>query len=105
MLAEKLRALGKDERVQGKGKGREVLLRYEGEVIEGEHPAVVRDPRKESKVKRAVCLRPGRSELLPLKYEVRGDFLLIDCLLTGNGAVTSMMRTQWVHHRRRPYLC
>lgn len=69
MLAEKLRALGKDERVQGKGKGREVLLRYEGEVIEGEHPAVVRDPRKESKVKRAVCLRPGRSELLPLKYE------------------------------------
>lgn len=75
LLADKLRELGKDvgedARVKGKGKGREIVIRYEGETIEGEHPAVLRDPRKESKVRRKETMRPVRADLVPVKYEVR----------------------------------
>ncbi|KAI9056360.1 hypothetical protein FKP32DRAFT_1615880 [Trametes sanguinea] len=60
---------GEEPRVKGKGKGKEIIVRYAGEVIEGEHEAVVRDPRKETKVKRLPPLRPQRTELLPCKYE------------------------------------
>ncbi|KAI0634221.1 hypothetical protein C8Q77DRAFT_1055565 [Trametes polyzona] len=60
---------GEEPRVKGKGKGKEIIIRYAGEVIEGEHEAVVRDPRKETKVKRLPTLRPLRSELLQCKYE------------------------------------
>ncbi|KAM5545913.1 hypothetical protein V8D89_000039 [Ganoderma adspersum] len=72
-LAEKLREKGMDQgdepRVRGKGKGKEIILRYGGEVIEGEHEAVVRDPRKETKMKRLPSSRPGRTELVQCKYE------------------------------------
>lgn len=104
LLADKLRELGKDvgedARVKGKGKGREIVIRYEGETIEGEHPAVLRDPRKELKVKRKETLRPVRLELVPVRYEVR------DCALSGNCTTAdyrvSMMRTQMA--RRFPLL-
>ena len=55
----------------GKGKGKEIILRYNGEVIDGEHEAVIRDPRKETKVKRLPSMRPVRTELVQCKYEVR----------------------------------
>ena len=74
-LAEKLREKGMDQgeepRVKGKGKGKEIILRYDGEVIDGEHEAVVRDPRKETKVKRLPTQRPLRTEVYQCKYEVR----------------------------------
>ncbi|CDO74599.1 hypothetical protein BN946_scf184586.g4 [Trametes cinnabarina] len=60
---------GEEPRVKGKGKGKEIIVRYAGEVIDGEHEAVVRDPRMETKVKRLPPLRPQRTELLPCKYE------------------------------------
>ncbi|KAI0649953.1 hypothetical protein C8Q79DRAFT_997924 [Trametes meyenii] len=60
---------GEEARVKGKGKGKEIVVRYAGEVIDGEHEAVIRDPRKETKVKRLPPLRPVRTELLPCKYE------------------------------------
>ena len=60
----------KKARARGKGKGKELILRYNGEVIEGEHEAVVRDPRKESKVKRLQTQRPVRTEVYQCRYEV-----------------------------------
>ncbi|KAH9854604.1 hypothetical protein C2E23DRAFT_817177 [Lenzites betulinus] len=76
-LADKLREKGLDQgdepRVKGKGKGKDIVIRYAGEVIEGEHEAVVRDPRKETKVKRLIPLRPLRTELLSCKYEYDGN--------------------------------
>ncbi|OBZ76711.1 Histone-lysine N-methyltransferase, H3 lysine-4 specific [Grifola frondosa] len=58
LLIEKLRELGADQgkepRVKGKGKGKEVLLRYEGE---------------EAKVRRLPTLRPARTEFVVAKYE------------------------------------
>ncbi|EIW53395.1 uncharacterized protein TRAVEDRAFT_154887 [Trametes versicolor FP-101664 SS1] len=60
---------GEEPRVKGKGKGKEIVIRYAGEVIDGEHEAVTRDPRKETKVKRLPSLRPMRMELLQCKYE------------------------------------
>ena len=58
------------ERLKGKGKGKEMLTRYNGEVIEGEPESVPSDPRK-AKVKRLPPLRPPRTELVEVKYEVR----------------------------------
>ncbi|KAH9947798.1 hypothetical protein B0H21DRAFT_691297 [Amylocystis lapponica] len=77
---------GEWPRVKGKGKGKDVLLRYDGEVIEGEHPALVRDPRKETKVKRLPILRPQRTELLPITYEY-------DVNSTGPPPATSVLVT------------
>lgn len=57
------------ERLKGKGKGKEMLTRYNGEVIEGEAEPVPSDPRK-AKVKRLPPLRPARTELVEVKYEV-----------------------------------
>lgn len=80
LLIEKLRQLGADQgeeaRVKGKGKGKEILLRYNGEVIPGEHEAVVRDPRRDAKVKRPTSLRPLRSEFVQVKYEVSEPLIL-----------------------------
>lgn len=59
------------ERLKGKGKGKEVLTRYDGEVVEGEAGPVPQDPRKDPSIKRLPCLRPPRAELASLKYEVR----------------------------------
>ncbi|KAI0772811.1 hypothetical protein BD413DRAFT_603709 [Trametes elegans] len=64
---------GEEPRVKGKGKGKEIVVRYAGEVIEGEHEAVIRDPRKETRVRRLTPLRPLRTELLPCKYEFDGN--------------------------------
>lgn len=72
--------------MKGKGKGKEVLLRYNGEVIEGEHPAVLRDPRKEGRARKLSSLRPQRTEFMEVKYEVCPTFhsslvLLSNCRL------------------------
>ncbi|OCH94594.1 hypothetical protein OBBRIDRAFT_769324 [Obba rivulosa] len=73
LLIEKLREKGfdqgEDARIKGKGKGKEVLYRYNGEVIDGEHEAVIRDPRKEAKIKKPPSLRPMRTEFVQVKYE------------------------------------
>ena len=56
------------ERLRGKGKGKEVLTRYGGEVVEGEPASLPRDPRKD---KRPNAPRPVKPDFVPLKYEVR----------------------------------
>ncbi|KAF8153235.1 hypothetical protein B0H34DRAFT_663177 [Crassisporium funariophilum] len=65
------------ERIKGKGKGKEMLYRYEGEVVGPAEPdqgfkeeeIVVRDPRKEIGFKRPPTLRPMRTEFIEIKYE------------------------------------
>jgi len=67
------------ERVCGKGKGKEVLYRMEGEVVgpaeadsDGmrEEEIIVRDPRREKGFKKLPTMRPMRTELIEVKYEV-----------------------------------
>ena len=58
-----------EHRVKGKGKGKEVVYRYEGEVVEGEHIPPIQDPRKVPG-RRLQPLRPGRGEFHIIKYEV-----------------------------------
>lgn len=75
-LIDKLRATpGMDEgvepRVKGKGKGKDSLLRYAGEVAEDEQEPVIRDPRKLPGFKKLPNMRPGRPEFYELCYEVR----------------------------------
>ena len=71
-LIEKIQQLdpNAEHRIKGKGKGKEVLYRYEGEVAEGELMPPVRDPRKVPGIRRPQLLRPGRGELHVIKYEV-----------------------------------
>jgi hypothetical protein len=71
-LIEKIQQLdpNAEHRIKGKGKGKEVLYRYEGEVVEGEHMPPIRDPRKVPGVRRLQPLRPGRGEFHVIKYEV-----------------------------------
>ncbi|KAI0052382.1 hypothetical protein FA95DRAFT_1391046 [Auriscalpium vulgare] len=72
-LIEKVREAGINEaepRLKGKGKGKEILLRYRGQVIEGEAEVVVRDPRKAEGFKRVRPLRVPHSELIRLTYEI-----------------------------------
>ncbi|THH28985.1 hypothetical protein EUX98_g5209 [Antrodiella citrinella] len=58
------------ERLRGKGKGKEILTRYGGEVVEGEPEVELRDPRKDSAVKKLPCARPPKTELVSLaKYD------------------------------------
>ncbi|KAI9458532.1 hypothetical protein HD554DRAFT_2224707 [Boletus coccyginus] len=70
-LLEKIRAVDKDglaslePRINGKGKGKETITRYDGEAIEGEPAPVPKDPRKGSGFKR----RPGREAFHEVKYE------------------------------------
>ena len=66
---------------KGKGRGREAVVRVEGEEIEEERDAGeggkegeeegARDPRKGEGWKRGVCARPWRAEVYDVKYEVR----------------------------------
>lgn len=72
------------ERIKGKGKGKETLTRFEGEVVPGEgddgireEEVSIRDPRKERTFKKLQSLRPGRSELYELKYEVSLSFFSV----------------------------
>lgn len=66
-LADKDRPPSSEPRINGKGKGKETITRYDGEVIEGEVAPVPKDPRKGSGFKR----RPGRDAFHEAKYEVR----------------------------------
>jgi hypothetical protein len=63
-------AAATDPRIKGKGKGKEILYRYEGEVIEGEPDIFIRDPRKAYGYKPQKSQRPGRTDFHELKYEV-----------------------------------
>jgi RNA recognition motif. (a.k.a. RRM, RBD, or RNP domain) len=62
-----------DTRIKTKG-GKESLLRFGGEVVRGEPEVVLADPRKVGGFKKPVSLRPFRSELYEIKYEVRDGF-------------------------------
>ncbi|KAI6041519.1 hypothetical protein EDC04DRAFT_2565521 [Pisolithus marmoratus] len=67
-LLEKIRVSQKDgseSRVTGKGKGKEIITRFDGEVIEGEPEPVPKDPRKVPGFRR----RPGREAFHEVKYE------------------------------------
>ncbi|KAG1765641.1 hypothetical protein EDD22DRAFT_978683 [Suillus occidentalis] len=68
-LIEKIRATqvdGTDEpRIKGKGKGKETLSRYNGEVIEGEPELTITDPRKAPGFKK----RPHRDAFHEIRYE------------------------------------
>ena len=71
-LIETIRAIpGQEDRIKGKGKGKEILMRYDGQVVGGEPEPVVRDPRRVSGFKKPMSLRPGRGEYHEVKYEVR----------------------------------
>lgn len=67
-LLEKIRSSHKDgsePRITGKGKGKEIITRFDGEVIEGEPEPAPKDPRKEPGFRR----RPGREAFHEAKYE------------------------------------
>ncbi|KIJ63613.1 hypothetical protein HYDPIDRAFT_188400, partial [Hydnomerulius pinastri MD-312] len=67
-LLEKIRSTQKDgdsPRINGKGKGKETITRYDGEAMEGESVGALRDPRKEAGFKR----RAGREGFYEVKYE------------------------------------
>lgn len=78
-LLEKIRSADKDgsasleARINGKGKGKETITRYDGEVIEGEAAPVLKDPRKGSGFRR----RPGREAFHEVKYEVRHSWMCV----------------------------
>jgi hypothetical protein len=59
-----------DTRIKTKG-GKEMLLRLNGEVVRGEPEVVLVDPRKAGGFKKLSNLRPFRTELYEVKYEVR----------------------------------
>ncbi|KAG6331507.1 hypothetical protein ID866_7581 [Astraeus odoratus] len=68
VLLEKIRASykeGAEPRITGKGKGKEVITRFDGEVIEGECEPEPKDPRKAPGFRR----RPGREAFHEVKYE------------------------------------
>jgi hypothetical protein len=66
-------------RIKTKG-GKETLLRFEGEVVPGELELIPADPRKAGGFKKQVSLRPFRTELYEVKYEVRDTFFsVIQC--------------------------
>lgn len=65
------------ERLKGKGKGREILFRYAGEVIDGEPMPIARDTRKE--VRRVLKVR---NEFHCVTYEVRIRVAPIAVVLT-----------------------
>lgn len=76
-MIEKIRASAsvsalEEQRIKGKGKGKEIVYRYAGEVVMDETEPAVRDPRKLIGVKKMTSLRPARNELYEVKYEVRG---------------------------------
>jgi hypothetical protein len=62
-------------RIKTKG-GKETLLRFGGEVVPGEPEVIPADPRKAGSFKKQVSLRPFRTELYEIKYEVRNSFFL-----------------------------
>ncbi|KAG2126600.1 hypothetical protein DEU56DRAFT_539512 [Suillus clintonianus] len=68
-LIEKIRATQVDgsvePRIKGKGKGKETLTRYNGEVIEGEPEPTTSDPRKAAGFKK----RPHRDAFHEIRYE------------------------------------
>ena len=61
-------------RIKVKG-GKETLLRVDGQVIRGEPEIVLVDPRKTGGFKKLPSLRPFRTELYEVKYEVRDEGL------------------------------
>jgi hypothetical protein len=72
ILLEKIRSVSEQQqRIKGKGKGKEIVYRYGGEVVVDEAAPIVKDPRKVPGYKKMTSLRPGRSEMLPVNYEVR----------------------------------
>lgn len=67
-LLEKIRASqkeGSQPRITGKGKGKEIITRFDGEVIEGEREPECKDPRKAPGCGR----RSGRESFYEVKYE------------------------------------
>ena len=75
LLIDKVREAGAvGTRIKTKG-GKETLLRF-GEVVRGEPELIPADPRKAGGFKKQVSLRPFRTELYEVKYEVRDTFFL-----------------------------
>jgi hypothetical protein len=74
-LLEKVRAAPSssaaiDPRIKGKGKGKEILYRYNGEVVEGEPDIFLRDPRKAYGFKSPKSQKSARNDFHEVKYEV-----------------------------------
>jgi hypothetical protein len=83
------------ERVQVKGKGREVLLRFGGETLPKgpsgevrEEPAVPTDPRKLDgyHTVRARSVKMSREDLVQVTYEVRGWLLFLSVMTNASFA-------------------
>ena len=91
--------MSSEPRINGKGKGKETITRYDGEVIEGEVAPVPKDPRKGSGLKR----RPGREAFHEAKYEVRHSWTCVVWrVLTWDHAYKSMINIRRVRHRLWP---
>ncbi|PPQ92507.1 hypothetical protein CVT25_010340 [Psilocybe cyanescens] len=67
-----------EPRIRGKGKGKETLSRFEGEVVGSvesdetgvkEEEIVVRDPRLDKSIRRPNVLKPPRYEFIEVRYE------------------------------------
>ncbi|KZT22302.1 hypothetical protein NEOLEDRAFT_1181040 [Neolentinus lepideus HHB14362 ss-1] len=58
-----------EPRIKGKVKGKEILYRYNGEIVDGEDEPVVRDPRKDLSMKRLPPQRSKRETFYEIKYE------------------------------------
>jgi histone-lysine N-methyltransferase SETD1 len=75
LLMDKVQEAGTaNTRVKTKG-GKEILMRFGGEVVHGEPELVLADPRKVRGFKKTVSLWPFRAELYEIEYEVRDGFL------------------------------
>lgn len=62
-----------EQRIKGKGKGKEILTRFAGETVPGEPEPIVRDPRKSTTgeiIKRSGTVRTLRSTMYEVKWEV-----------------------------------
>ncbi|KAL4250990.1 Histone-lysine N-methyltransferase, H3 lysine-4 specific [Abortiporus biennis] len=69
ILIEVVRPVAPD-RVKGKGKGKEILTRFDGDVVEGEEEPVPSDPRRDAEGNlRKLPVRPPRTEFVQIKYE------------------------------------
>ena len=100
---DKVREAGAAEtRIKTKG-GKETLLRFDGEVVQGEPEVVLVDPRMVGGFKRTTSLRPSRTELYEVKYEVRDGFYtlfvtidLASCSMTKIPVVPHPLRRSWL---------
>ena len=89
-------SLKEGSRITGKGKGKEIITRFDGEVIEGEHEPECKDPRKAPSFRR----RPVRESFHEAKYEVRSHINTVSFWLISFSTIKTLLD----HHPLQLYL-